>query len=101
MANPSGYAFRVGQTAARRTFRIKAELPVPAHHELPEFEPGLIPALAGLSESQRTSVLLVHGFGWKQVEVAELLDVDPATVRKHISRGLKKLQDALEVESHV
>lgn len=98
LENPAGYLFRVGQTAARRSFRKQGFLPVPEPDELPSFEPGLLPALEDLTESQRTAVVLVHGFGWSQVEVAELLDVSASTLRTHLSRGLAKLQNALEVD---
>ena len=111
MANPAGYLFRVGQTSARtaltRSSRQSAsleqstKLPVPSETELPDFEPGLVPALEKLSESQRLCVLLVHAFSWTQVEVAELLDIDHSTVRTHVARGLKSLQLSLEVEPHV
>jgi RNA polymerase sigma-70 factor (ECF subfamily) len=89
MANPAGYLYRVGQTTARRCRRREGYLPVPEAQELPDFEPGLVPALESLTEHQRISIVLVYGFGWTQVETAELLDVDPSTVRTHLSRGLK------------
>lgn len=101
MQNPAGYLYRVGQSAAVRSFRRPAMLPRPETHELPDFEPALLPALDQLSDAQRVAVVLVHGFGWSQVELAELFDVDSATIRKHLSRGLRKLKDALEVDSHV
>ncbi len=47
---------------------------------------------------QRTVTVLVHGFGWTQREVAELLDVGLSTVQKHLERGLDKLRKALGVE---
>ncbi|MEM9132260.1 MAG: sigma-70 family RNA polymerase sigma factor [Actinomycetota bacterium] len=101
MTNPAGYLYRVGQTAARRSTPRQGFLPAPPPDELPHFEPGLLPALEELSESQRVAVVLVHGFGWTQAEVAELLDVSPSTIRTHIARALTKLQSALEVEPHV
>lgn len=101
MANPAGYLYRVGQTAARRSTPRQGFLPAPPPQELPDFEPGLLPALEELSEPQRVSVVLVHGFGWTQADVAELLDVSPSTVRTHTARALTKLQAALEVEPRV
>ncbi len=111
MANPSGYLFRVGQTSARTALNRRSrqsgsleqstKLPIPSASELPDFEPGLVPALEKLSESQRLCVLLVHAFSWTKAEVAELLDIDHSTVRTHVSRGLKSLQTSLEVEPHV
>jgi DNA-directed RNA polymerase specialized sigma24 family protein len=35
---------------------------------------------------------------WSEREVADLLEVDRSTVRRHRERGLEKLRRALEVE---
>lgn len=99
MANPAGYLYRVGQTAARRLRRRPVDLPAPSPSALPDFEPRLVPALLDLTELQRTCVLLVHAHGWTQREAAELLDVEISTVRTHLARGLTKLQAALEVHA--
>lgn len=98
MLNPAGYLYRVGQTAARRSRQPLPRLPVPDPVELPEFEPGLASALEQLTEPQRVCVMLVYSFGWPQVDAADLLNIDPSTVRTHLARGLSKLQAALEVE---
>lgn len=97
MENPSGYLFRVGQTAARRSRRKQGFLPPPPAAELPDFEPRLLPALESLSESQRVCVVLIHAFGWSQVETATVLGVDTSTVRTHLARGLARLKRTLEV----
>jgi DNA-directed RNA polymerase specialized sigma24 family protein len=96
MGNPSGYLYRVGQTAARRSRRRGPALPAPEPSTMPMIEPGLAPALNDLSELQRTCVLLVHAFGWTRVEAALLLGIDESSVRTHIRRGMSKLQGALE-----
>lgn len=97
--NKAAYLFRVGQSATRRySARL---LPADAHVnesvENPEVEPGLKAALERLSPQQRTVVLLVHAFGWRQTEVAAWLDVGVSTVREHLARGLGRLRDDLEV----
>ena len=97
MSNPVGYLYRVGQSEARRHFRPKGFLPAVASPGLPEFEPGLAPALESLTEPQRIGVVLVHALGWSLVETADILDVEVSTVRTHIARGLAKLRTALEV----
>jgi DNA-directed RNA polymerase specialized sigma24 family protein len=97
MANPAGYLYRVGQSEARRHFRPTGYLPVAPAPGLPDFEPGLAPALEALTEPQRVGVLLVHALGWTQREAAELLDVDVSTLRTHIARAMIKLRTALEV----
>lgn len=94
MANPAGYLFRVGQHAGMRRWRRPVLPPAPYHSE-PMVEPALPRALAGLSYRQRTTVLLVHGFGWTHEEVADLLDVSTSTVRNHLRRGMNKLRSAL------
>lgn len=96
MGNPSGYLYRVGQTAARRSRRSAPTLPAPQLSEMPMIEPGLVPALNDLTEMQRPCVLLVHAFGWKHVETAALLEISESSVRTHIRRGMTKLQEALK-----
>lgn len=97
MGNPAGYMFRVGQTAARKLNRPQGLLPAPPPDRLPDVEPGLLPALNELSEGQRICVVLIHAYGWPQVEVAELLEIKPQTVRTHLQRAMARLQSALEV----
>lgn len=97
MDNPAGYLFRVGQTAARRLTRRPVGFPEPASTAIPDFEPGLLPALVALSEQQRVCVMLVHAFGWPIVDVAELLDISHSSARTHLLRGMQHLRDALEV----
>ena len=101
MDNPTGYLFRVGQSRARRYRRMPLVLSgAPVGHDY-EFEPGLIDALGGLSDRQRTVVVLVHCFDWLLSEVAELLDIGLTTVQKHEERGMAKLRKALEVSADV
>ena len=97
--NKLGYLYRVGQSATRRYAArpVPGVLHVRAVQQSPDIDPGLLPALAQLSEQQRTAVVLVHAFGWTQTEVAELLDVTVSTVREHITRGLTRLRARLEV----
>jgi len=101
MANPAGYLYRVGQTAARKARRATPIADTVEHASIPDVEPALIPALADLSESQRICVLLVVAFGWTRVETGELLGIDESTVRTHLRRGLAHLRNALEVSTDV
>jgi RNA polymerase sigma factor (sigma-70 family) len=100
MANPAGYLYRVGQTAARRSRRPQGFLPTPTDDEVRNFEPRLVPALERLSEQQRVVVVLVHGYGWSQAEVAELLGVVPSTIHTTLRRALTNLQHDLEVSTY-
>lgn len=99
MENPSGYLYRVGQTAARRSRRPQGFLPMPSSTSIPDVEPGLATGLEQLTEQQRVVILLVHGFDWSQAEVAELLEVTPSTVHATLARALAHLKRHLEVES--
>jgi DNA-directed RNA polymerase specialized sigma24 family protein len=101
LTNPIAYLFRVGRTSHRRgAFRL-----VPMRNEIREVtgerwvEPALPSALAVLTERQRVAVILIHGFEWSQVEVAELLRVNPTTVQNHLERGMAKLRTQLEVDA--
>lgn len=98
MDEPTGYLFRVGQSRSR-TRRTPAVF-VRSDWNEPLVEPGLGQALQNLTESQRTAVILVHGFGWHLREVAELTGVKVTSVQTHLDRGLKKLRTALEVDNH-
>ncbi|MCP3937476.1 MAG: RNA polymerase sigma factor [Actinomycetia bacterium] len=97
-ANPIGYLYRVGLTRSVR--RKPARLPAPAEVGLPEVEPGLIPAMLALPETQRTAVWLVHGCGWAYGETAEAMGIGRSTVGTHVSRGIVALRRQLEVKTH-
>ncbi len=94
MQNPAGFLYRVGQTKSRS--RRRGLLPVRVPEDA-RFEPGLSPALAKLSDAQRTAVVLVHGFAWTYQEVADALGVSKSSVGTHVSRGMARLRHELEV----
>lgn len=100
MENPAGYLFRVGQTSARRelgrSHRPPGD-PFRSGHLDSEVVPELMAALAGLSEQQKVAVVLVHGYGYSQTDVADLLGVSVSTLREHLRRGVDRLRRALEV----
>jgi DNA-directed RNA polymerase specialized sigma24 family protein len=100
-AKPLAYLYRVGQSRTRRIRRPTPHFPPPAATSLPDTDPGLPDALARLTEPQRVAVLLVHGYGWPQAEVADVLRVSASTVSTHVARGLQRLRDLLEVHSEV
>ena len=99
MDNPAGYLYRVGASKTRRIRRATPVLVALPPSGLPDVEPGLPTAVAGLSEKQRVSVVLVTGFGWNLAAVAELLGVSVSTVQNHVDRGLKNLRKKLGAES--
>jgi len=98
MDNPVGYLFRVGQSRTRR--RRRGLLPAPEDIAMPDFEPGLVPALRALPDTQRTAVWLVHACGWTYAETAEAMGVSTSAVGTHVTRALDRLRAGLEISSH-
>ena len=97
MANPAGYLYRVGASRTRGRPARLAEPIAPA--DPLGFEPGLLPALAGLSDRQRTAVVLVHGCGWTHQEVADALEVSRSSIATHVQRAMAQLRRELGVEA--
>ncbi len=93
--NPAGYLYGVGRNKARRRVRRRVVFPLPpSGHDL-WVEPGLPTALARLSERQRLAVVLIHGYEWTHIEVANLVGVSVSTVQQHAERGMAKLRIAI------
>jgi DNA-directed RNA polymerase specialized sigma24 family protein len=95
MANPVGYLFRVGQSRSRRYRRRAVGLPAVPAAELPDIDPRLPAALAGLSARQRAAVLLVHAHGWTRAEAADALGCGVSSLRNHLERGMRRLRASL------
>jgi RNA polymerase sigma factor (sigma-70 family) len=96
MENPVGYLYAVGRSRALKELgRVQPVFDPVDVARAPEVEPKLPSALAALSERQRTVVLLVHGYGWTQIEVAELLGLSRSSVRNHLERGLAALRGVI------
>ncbi|GJM39485.1 MAG: hypothetical protein DHS20C19_28520 [Acidimicrobiales bacterium] len=93
-ANPHGYLYRVAVNAGRRVPRTP-DLPTVAATSLPEIEPGLVPALQGLSAMQRQCVWLVYACEWTYGETAEALGISASAVGTHLTRGLTRLRTAI------
>lgn len=55
-------------------------------------------ALLGLADAYREALLLVYVEGLPSEQVAKILDVDPATLRKRLSRARAQLRTALGEE---
>ena len=56
-----------------------------------------MPALSRLPKQQRIVVVLVYGYGWRQAEVARLLEINSSTVRDYLNRAIDRLRRELEV----
>lgn len=95
LRNPLGFLYRVGQSRTRRR-RIPA-LPPPDAIGLPDVEPRLVPALQVLPDTQRTAVWLVYACEWRYSDVAAALGTTTSMVGNHVSRGLARLRQELEV----
>jgi RNA polymerase sigma factor (sigma-70 family) len=96
MDNPVGYLYKVGLDRARREFRRKPARFDPVDSaRIPDVEPKLPGALGDLSERQRVVVVLVHGYGWRQVEVSVLLGLSRSSVRNHLERAMASLRRSI------
>jgi DNA-directed RNA polymerase specialized sigma24 family protein len=94
MINPLGYLYRVGQSRTRPRKR-PPEFPPTSTLGIPDVEPGLVEALATLTERQRICVVLIHGYEWTYKEVADLLGTSRSSVQNHLERGLCALREAI------
>ena len=100
MKNPTGYLYRVGQSASRRyaSDRLPVDRASQQTVAVHDPEPRLAEALAKLSEQQRTVALLVHGFHWRKSEVAVQLGVTESTVSAHLARAMTNIRNSLEAQ---
>jgi len=97
MENALGYLYRVGQTSARRQFRShRPDVVVAQPFADRVVDIDLQRALMGLRVEQRVAVLMVHGFGYRYRDVAEVLDTTVSNVTNHVTRGLARLRALLE-----
>ncbi|MDW3217748.1 MAG: sigma factor-like helix-turn-helix DNA-binding protein [Acidimicrobiales bacterium] len=96
MTNPVGYLYRVGQSKTRPRRRTAA-FPTVVSSDEPWFEPGLPDALNGLTDRERTAVILIEGYGWTYRDVAETAGIARSSVQVYFERGLAKLRTALGV----
>jgi len=97
MDRPAGYLYRVAQSRTRR--RKQGWMSWDGEDSLPDVEPGLPAALAGLPEGQARAVWLVAACGWRHVEAAEALGVSPSTIATQVQRGLLRLRTSLGVKA--
>lgn len=95
---PVGYLYRVGQSSLRRQRRWARPAPirfdVVGDDPLP-FDRELFHALARLPHDQRVAVVMVHCYGYRYHDVAEVLGVSAAAVTNHVHRGLARLRTLL------
>jgi DNA-directed RNA polymerase specialized sigma24 family protein len=99
MDNAAGYLYRVGRSCAKKYRNRVLAWPLETGNPDPWIEPGLGAAFQGLSERQRSAVLLVEGFDWTYQEVADFMGLSRSSVQRHVERGMAKLRVALEVHN--
>lgn len=97
MGNAAGYLYRVGHSKARWYHRPRVLFPQAVPSEAGGLAPELPDALEQLTKQQRVTVVLVHGLGYSEREVADLLGLSRWSVRTHANRGLARLRSALGV----
>lgn len=95
LENPSGYLYRVGQSASRRYRKHRKLFPAVATARIPHVEPALPRALESLTKAQRQAVLLLYVLECTESEAADLIGVERSTLRTHRDRGLAKLRDLI------
>jgi RNA polymerase sigma-70 factor (ECF subfamily) len=98
MENPAGYVYRTAVSRTRDR-RLRPEFPPPEEVGLPDVDPRLPKALRALTGRQRETVYLVVACDWPHARVAEWLDIGESSVRNHLSRGLARLREELEVDA--
>jgi DNA-directed RNA polymerase specialized sigma24 family protein len=97
LESPVPYLVKVGTSRTR----TRVLFPRVEHAFSPSdqhFEPGLDAALRGLSDRQRSCVVLIAGFEMSFAETAEILGLAKPTVQKHYERGMKRLRRELGVD---
>ena len=104
----SSFFRRRGQTTAVQLIQIDSETPeavLESRTASPEniynkllFE-NVVSALAELTPSQRLAFLLRHYEGMSYDEIANAMNCSPGTVKKGVSRAIRKLRARLSAES--
>lgn len=98
---PGAYLYQIGVNWARRQHRHQAHRldvdVIDAAARPVDYEPGIGPALASLTERQREVVILVEGHRYTHAEAGEFLGIARTSVQNHLERGLAKLRLAMGV----
>lgn len=87
------------ERAARKTDVDIAEREFAAEADGTHLSVELQEAFSVLSDEDRDIVLLSVVAGYKSGEIAEILSMNPATVRSRLARSLRKMREFLEVQS--
>jgi DNA-directed RNA polymerase specialized sigma24 family protein len=115
--NPVGYVYRVAERAGIRaeirdrkhTFDIAsaaaADFEDASTTQIPWFDTyrsddRTVETLRALPPRQRACVLLIHAYGWKYKEAAEVLSLPLTTVTNEATRGLQRLRNNAAASSN-
>lgn len=109
MDNPAGFLYRVSQSRARRYRRWGRTVDLPPEEPAgagtargtgsgPGRDLDLAAALATLPEDDRTIVVIVHSYGYRYEEAAELLGLSVGAVRNRLHRAMTTLRRLLDQE---
>ena|SRR2546428_6569591 len=90
-------AFRIAAGELKERGRW-ARWPADAVAQEPDPPGRLLTALRSLPPMQRATLVLRHYAGYDAGEIARALGIGRATVRVHLSRGRRRLQELLEAE---
>lgn len=104
VADARGYLFRSVTNRAHDLRRARRRRWVrDLHAVVPQITAGLRPvdvdvqrAVAGLSVAQRAVIYLAYWEDLTERKIAEVLDISPGTVRRHMVRARSHLRKALE-----
>jgi RNA polymerase sigma factor (sigma-70 family) len=67
----------------------------PESVEPPQVDVDVLAAVGALSTRQRAVVFLTYWHDLAPNEIADLLDISPGSVRRHLARGRERLKDRL------
>lgn len=105
MGNPSGWLFRVGLNVGRSRFRKLRREVLGVFRDRgmqpPESSsPSLVRALATVPIQQRAVLVLRFYLDFTVDQTADVLGVAPGTVKSRQHRGLARLRELLDEETH-
>lgn len=89
------YEARMFHRARKRRLFREARASVRGTYGMPEVEPEVAAAVAGLSPRQRAVVFLTYWDDLDARTVADLLGVSEGTVRRHLGRARERLREVL------
>jgi RNA polymerase sigma-70 factor (ECF subfamily) len=100
---PAAWIWRAAfKIAAGELQRRSRQGPMPRHmtYEVVDRVP-VTEALARLSPRQRAAIVLHYYAGYSAAEIAQILAINPATVRVHMLQARRKLSSLLQEEDDV